>query len=163
METRTTKRLLVAGLLAATLLVVPAGLSVTVGETGSGVGLVTTGSTAHAAPIGHPVEGPMRTTIAPGSTGNPALDDLCRQAADLINNAEREQLAAYARGDLQGGNQWGEHAGDMRRRAEGWGCQFVGVRQVPSGGSKQVPITGSSLQQISQPGSKPVPITNTVP
>jgi hypothetical protein len=143
METRTTKRPLVAGLLAAALLVAPAGLS------------------AHAGPIGRSVEGPMRAISAPGSTGNSELDNLCRQAADLINNAVREQEAAMVAGDAAAATQWGQHASNMQNRAEGWGCQFVGSRQVPPGGPKQVPITESGPRQVSPPGSKPVPITNT--
>jgi len=72
-------RMLVASLIAAAFLGVSMGLSVTTGGPGLGVSLAPAVPTAYA------------ERITSGATGNSALDDLCRQAADLINDALRPQ------------------------------------------------------------------------
>ena len=91
------KRALVAGLLAVAILVAPAGVS---------------GGTVHAAPI------------STNPTGNSRLDDLCRRAADLINQANTEGDLALIHGDDAGAQAWYDLADEMLSRSKGWGCNF---------------------------------------
>ena len=127
---KATRRMLVAGLMAAALAVTPTGLAVTAG----GAALGPTASTAHARPVdggleaGTPV-GPRRPggvavarEIVATPTGDSELDGLCRQAADLINEAYQESIDAGKAGDVQGSSEWADHRTDMLSRAQGWGC-----------------------------------------
>jgi hypothetical protein len=139
-----TKRILVAGLMAAGLMVLPMGLSVALGGSGPGLGLISVVSTVYALPVdttgGEQTDAPVRPVggtvqkVSTNPTGDSGLDDLCQQAADLINNAQAEGDRAANRGDSEQADAWWQLAADMTTRAEGWGCDFIfaRIRQVDS-------------------------------
>lgn len=134
---RTMKRILVAGAMAAALLMTPMAFTITADGTGPAVGLTTTVPTAHA------------ERITSGRTGNLSLDDLCRQAADLINNAIYERDMADLRGDHAGAQEWHDLAIDMTGRAKGWGCNFSAALVTDATGGR--PRTASSGRRTSSP------------
>jgi len=62
--------------------------------------------------------------ISTKPTGDASLDDYCRQAADLINQAFAESDRADVNGQYDEGQAWWDHAIDMLQRAQANGCVF---------------------------------------
>jgi hypothetical protein len=68
------------------------------------------------------------TRVSPRPTGNAGLDDYCRQAADLINDAFSQ--AAREDGDFpEEGQAWWDLAIEMLNAAKDRGCTFTAARK----------------------------------
>jgi len=83
--------------------------------------LATTASLSAVASLAADASATTRVAVKP--SGNATLDDYCRQAADLINEAldESDRLDSHFPAESQA---WYDHALDLVRRAQANGCSF---------------------------------------